>query len=152
MAIVNEYVVVFLIRQGPLGKPPGRGGSKIPRKWLREGAKGLLDPGSENPLALVAPVQQQVSEGARDPWETLLLPGSKRPFAPSRTHFREFSTFDPLSQAAWFARLTSILCRFFLPCFGPVARNRFFFPNRKTRNLTGVVHAPKFKQQGSPQD
>ena len=34
-----------------------------------------------------------------------LLPGSKRPFAPSRNHFREFPIFDPLSQAAWFATL-----------------------------------------------
>ena len=32
------------------------------------------------------------------------LPGSKRPFAPSRVHFWEFPIFDPLSQMAWFAK------------------------------------------------
>ena len=83
-------------------------GSKIgnSRKWLREGAKGLLDSGSEKSLALVqnrvAPVQNRF----RKVQETLgrpLLPGCERPFAPSRNHFGEFPIFDPLSQAAWFA-------------------------------------------------
>ena len=60
--------------------------SKIgnPRKWLRDNAKGLLNPGSEKPLALVlvqnriAPVQNRL----RKVQETLgrpLLPGSKTP-------------------------------------------------------------------------
>ena len=35
----------------------------------------------------------------------LFAPGSKRPFAPSRNHFREFFFWDPLSQATWFANL-----------------------------------------------
>ena len=39
----------------------------------------------------------------------LSLPGSKRPFAPSRNHFREFPIFDPLSQAAWLATLGDTL-------------------------------------------
>ena len=37
------------------------------------------------------------------PERGLSLPGSKRPFAPSRNHFQEFPIFDRLSQAAWFA-------------------------------------------------
>ena len=68
--------------------------SESSRKWSAEGAKGLLDPASKRPLALVrngvAPVQKRV-------WvmqKTLgrpLLPGPKRsperPFAPSPNHF-----------------------------------------------------------------
>ena len=70
-------------------------GPKPPRcpKWLVEGAKGLLDPGRQSPLALVqkrvAPVQNRV-------WvvqKTLgrpLLSGSKTPFAPSLNNFGHF--------------------------------------------------------------
>ena len=61
------------------------------------GAEGLLDLGSEKPLALlqngVAPVQNKF----RKVHETLgrsLLPGSRRPF--SRNHFRDFPIFEPL--------------------------------------------------------
>ena len=53
-------------------KPLGRGGSKIgnSRKWLWEGAKGLLEPESEKPLSLMqnsfgCTGTRQVSEGAR---------------------------------------------------------------------------------------
>ena len=57
-----------------------------------------------------APVQPYLHQCKR-----ILLPGSKRPPAPSRNHFREFPIFDPLSQAAWFARqiCCSKLQRFF---------------------------------------
>ena len=83
-------------------------GSKIgtSRKWLREGAEGLLDPGSEKPLAMVQNRVAPVQDRFRKVQETLgrpLLAGCERPFAPSRNHFREFAIFDPLSQAAWFA-------------------------------------------------
>ena len=44
------------------------------QKWLGEGAKGLLSPGSENGVAPVqngdAPVQKRVLDGAKDSWET----------------------------------------------------------------------------------
>ena len=44
------------------------------RKWLGEGAKGLLDPASKRPPALVrngvAPVQKRGWGGAKDSWET----------------------------------------------------------------------------------
>ena len=42
-----------------------------------------------------------MQETLRRPW----LPGSKRPFAPFRNHFREIPIFDPHFQAAWFAIL-----------------------------------------------
>ena len=66
-------------------------------KVLRGGsAKGLLDRGSTKPLAPVQPhfalVQKQlwvVQKTFRRP----LLPGSKRPIAPSPKHFWEFSLF-----------------------------------------------------------
>ena len=48
--------------------------SESSRKWLGEGAKGLLDPASKRPLALVrngvAPVQKRVWGGGKDSWET----------------------------------------------------------------------------------
>ena len=44
------------------------------QKWLGEGAKGRLSPGSENGVAPVqngvAPVLNGVSDGAKDSWET----------------------------------------------------------------------------------
>ena len=50
--------------------------SESSRKWIGEGAKGLLDPASKRPLALVrngvAPVQKKKEGlgGAKDSWET----------------------------------------------------------------------------------
>ena len=64
------------------------------QKWLGEGAKGLLSPGSENG---VAPVQNGVApvlNGFRMVQKTLgklLLPELKLPFAPSPNHFWEFT-------------------------------------------------------------
>ena len=47
---------------------------EISQKWLGEGAKGALVPGSKSLLALVqkrvAPVQKQGLGGAKDSWET----------------------------------------------------------------------------------
>ena len=66
------------------------------QKWLGEGAKGLLSPGSENG---VAPVQNGVApvlNGFRMVQKTLgrlSLPGLKRPFAPSPNHFWESTIF-----------------------------------------------------------
>ena len=66
------------------------------QKWLGEGAKGLLSPGSENG---VAPVQNGVApvlNGFRMVQKTLgrlLLPELKLPFAPSPNHFWEFTIF-----------------------------------------------------------
>ena len=62
-------------------------------KWLGEGAKGLLGPGRQSPLALV---QKRVEPVPNRVWvvqKTLgrpLLPGSKTPFAPSPNHFGHF--------------------------------------------------------------
>ena len=65
-----------------LGESPKMGNSQ---KWLGEGAKGLLSPGSENGLAPVqnafAPVQNGLRMVRKTPGR-LLLPGLKRPFAP----------------------------------------------------------------------
>ena len=55
--------------------------SESSRKWLGEGAKGLLDPASKRPLALVrngvAPVQKRVWVVQTTLWRPL-LPGPKR--------------------------------------------------------------------------
>ena len=66
----------------------------ISQKWLGEGAKGRLSPGSEN---WVAPVQNGVApvqNGFRVVQKTLgrlSLPGLKLPFAPSPNHFWEIT-------------------------------------------------------------
>ena len=74
--------------------------SKSSRKWLGEGAKGLSEPASKRPLALVrngvAPVQERVWVVQRTLGRPL-LPGpkkkSKRPLAPSPNHFWRLSLF-----------------------------------------------------------
>ena len=74
-------------------------------KWLGEGAKGLLGPGRQSPLALVqkrvAPVQNRV-------WvvqKTLgrpLLPGSKTPFStPNMTGRRFHRTMEMIPASPW---------------------------------------------------
>ena len=66
------------------------------QKWLGEGAKGRLSPGSEN---WVAPVQNGVApvqNGFRMVQKTLgrlFLLELKLPFAPSPNHFWEFTIF-----------------------------------------------------------
>ena len=77
---------------------------KFPKAVAR-GCKRSLDPESEKPLALVqngvALAQKRFCKVQKALGRPLLA-GSKTPCAPSRSHFREFPTFDPLSQAAWF--------------------------------------------------
>ena len=74
----------------------GPGTLKKCPKWLREGAKGLSDPGRQSPPALVqkrvTPVQNRVVGGAKDSWET---------FAPwvrntSPNHLGHCGGFGPL--------------------------------------------------------
>ena len=80
------------------------------RKWLREGAKGVLDPKSKGPPSVSCTFRNLFCTGATlscTGARGFLLPESKRPFAPSRNHFREFPIFDPFSQAAWFPTQTS---------------------------------------------
>ena len=72
------------------------------RKWLGEGAKGLLNRWREKPLAPVqpgvAPVQTRVAHGARDSWETF-VPWVQKTFCTlSRTTFGDFPIFDPSSR------------------------------------------------------
>ena len=60
---------------------------------LREGAKGVLDPRSKVPQGSLAPSETcfaLVQPYFAPVQQVFLLPGSKRPFAPSRNHFREF--------------------------------------------------------------
>ena len=100
---------------GPLGlqtKVPGREGreQEIPESGYERVQKVFWTPRERKASQGTGAKQgctgaKQVLEGARDPWETFAPWGSKRPFAPSRNHFREFPVFDPLCQAAWFATL-----------------------------------------------
>ena len=131
--------VVFLVWQGPWGSPspknspppeppyccqPRVENSKFPKVGTR-GCKRFLRPGSEKPLALVqnkiAPVQNRFRK-VQETLGTPLLPGSERPFAPSRNHCRGFPIFDPLSQAARFATL---MVPFVILAF----RSHSFLPN-----------------------
>ena len=75
-------------------------GSRIgnSREWLREGAKGLLYPGSKGLPRVSCTFQNLFCTGvilfctsARG----FSLSGSKRPFAPSRNHFPGISYFRP---------------------------------------------------------
>ena len=64
------------------------------QKWLREGAKGLLDPARKKPPAPVQNGVTPVQKGFLVVQRTLgrpLLPMSKRPFAPSPNYFWRFS-------------------------------------------------------------
>ena len=66
------------------------------QKWLGEGAKGPLSPGSENRVAPVQNGVAPVQNGFRMVQKTLgrlLLPELKLPFAPSPYHFWEFTIF-----------------------------------------------------------
>ena len=65
-------------------------------KWLGEGAKGLLSPGSKSLPRVFCTIRNPFCTGAT-PFCTgaspFSLPGLKRPFAPSPNHFREFTIF-----------------------------------------------------------
>ena len=72
--------------------------SESSRKWLGEGAKGLLDPASKRPLALVrngvAPAEKRVwvvQKTLGRPLRSLDPKESKRPCAPSPNHFWRLS-------------------------------------------------------------
>ena len=68
-----------------------------PRQWLGEGAKGLWDPPSKRPLALMRNGLHRCKRGlggAKDSWETFApwaQKESERPFAPSPNHFWRLS-------------------------------------------------------------
>ena len=66
------------------------------QKWLGEGARGLLSPGSEKGVAPVqngvAPVQNGF-QMAQKTLGRLLPPELKLPFAPSPNHFLNFTIF-----------------------------------------------------------
>ena len=83
------------------------------RQWLREGAKGLLDPGSRLPR--VSCSFRSLFCTAASPFCTIArgfsLLGTKDLFHPLLTTFGN-SYFDPLSQAAWSATLGYCLGEF----------------------------------------
>ena len=66
---------------------------EIAKKWLREGAKGVLVYVDQKPLAMVqkrvAPVQNRVLV-VQKTLGRLLLAGSNTPFAPSPNHVGHF--------------------------------------------------------------
>ena len=79
---------------------PATGGPKPQKcpKWLGEGAKGVLDPGSKGLPRVFCTTKTLFCTGAtlfctnaRGLWR----PCPKGPFAPSPNHFWEFSTFRP---------------------------------------------------------
>ena len=75
-----------------------RGLGKLTEKGkVGEGAKGLLDPGSKGLREVFCTTQNCFCTGAK--WG-FVLPGSKRPFAPSPKHFWEFSLFGQLPRSA----------------------------------------------------
>ena len=66
------------------------------QKWLGEGAKGILSPGSKSLPRVFCTIRNPFCTGAT-PFCTgaspFSLPGLKRPFAPSPNHFRAFTIF-----------------------------------------------------------
>ena len=72
-------------------------------KCLGEGAKGLLDPGSKGLRKVFCATQNCFCTGAK--WgctcaRGFVLPGSKRPFAPSLKRFWEFAFFGQFPRPA----------------------------------------------------
>ena len=74
--------------------------SESSRKWLGEGAKGLLDPASKRPLAMgLHQCKRAFAGGARDSWETFAPCAQKSQkdlFAPSPNQFWRLSLFGQI--------------------------------------------------------
>ena len=71
---------------------------EISHKWLGEGAKGVLDPGSKGLPKVFCTTQTLFCTGATlfcTSARRLWHPGSKTPFAPSPNHLWEISIFGP---------------------------------------------------------
>ena len=125
-----------------LGNWPEREHSQ---KCLREGTKGLLEPGSKGLRKDFCTTQNCFCTGAK--WgctgaRGFVLPGSKRPFAPSPQHFWEFSLFGQFPRPPSLPIQGRHLHRIFLHFLQWIFFCLQVFPPQKVSGCNGFFFRP----------